>query len=164
MIDSSEQERILHEARSLIAQAVVGDPFVQEHGQLLTPIAVKAPDGSHHSWLVPVIMGDKLVAWLQFLPQLELLRYSTFLRNPQALASCPDKADWLDKSLIRSRAMERANPEERVGEPFLTYDREPTRLVWSVRLTDQSGHERILFVLGKMIYDRPSDGNAAIGG
>ncbi|MGH3130255.1 MAG: hypothetical protein ACRDNX_05520, partial [Gaiellaceae bacterium] len=70
--------------------------------------------------------------------------------EPEAL---PAAGDWLDPSRILERAKTRAQADERLSPPLMTYDRSPERLVWAVRATDPAGRERTIFVAGDTVYE-----------
>jgi len=148
----------------LLARGEVGDEFVREHGELFGPIPVLGPDGALNSWLVSITVGDRLVAWLQLLPDLELLRYSTFMRHPRAIDDCPEKDDWLNVETIKRRARSYAQSEERLGEPWMTYDGNPSRVVWVLEATRADGRSRALMVAGENVFEARNGGSVAIGG
>jgi hypothetical protein len=150
--------RIGEAARQLLASGGVGDDLLRRSATVLRPLPVRAPAGGLHSWFVPVSVGDLLAASFQFLPDGTLMRFSSFQRRPGEFAGCPAAADWLDSDRIQARAVVQRRTNEGTGEPFLTYDRTPDRLVWAVPLTNPRGEVRLIFVAGESVYAPPPEG------
>jgi hypothetical protein len=149
-------EAILIAARRLLAGGAVGDPSLRE-ANVGSPLPVRARGGELHSWFVPIVFGESLAAFLQLMPDATLMRFSSFQRRPGSREGLPAAADWLDATRIRERARGAARAGESAGEPMLTFDRNPDRLVWSVPLTSSSG-ARELLVAGEVVYEPPPAG------
>lgn len=116
--------------------------------RLLEPIPVVDPeDGMLHSWFVPAAVGERLAGFAELLPDLELLRYSSF-PNPVELAS------WTDPATVRARAAELTRADETLGDPVMSYDREPSRLAWLVEATGGAGSTRLIVVSGDLAYEQ----------
>ncbi len=114
---------------------------------ILEPIPVVDPaDGRLRSWFVPVAVEDGLAGFAELRPDLELLRYSSFPRPA-------DLGAWTDPGAVRRRAAELARGDETLGEPVLSFDREPSRIAWLVTATDPEGRSRRLFVAGDFVYE-----------
>jgi hypothetical protein len=150
-------DEVRERAQTLLAAGAVGDDYVQEHGRLEEPVSVREPGGGVHSWFVGVSAGDRLVGFLQLDRELTLLRYSSFQRRPGSLEGAPAKADWLDPGRIRKRAVEKLRPGEAAGDPYLTFDANPSRLAWAVPVVGAAGEGREIFVAGETVYE-PSTG------
>ncbi|HXU15494.1 MAG TPA: hypothetical protein VN708_10230 [Terriglobales bacterium] len=118
-------------------------------------VAVRDWSGGLHSWVVPLTIGAKLVAWAQFSPQYTLQRFSIFLRRETELNRCPNAADWLDPSVVEGRVREKAGPDVRLSTPILTFDRDPSRLVWATVVRDTSGSSQRWFVAGESVWQDP---------
>jgi hypothetical protein len=142
-------------ARQLLASGSVGDEPLRLSATVGSAVSVLNPGGGLHSWFVPVTVGDRLAAFFQFLPDGTLMRFSSFQRRPGELDDCPPVADWLDPDRIRARAEVQRRTDETTGEPFLSYDRTPDRLVWAVPLSDDRGDVRLLYVAGETVYAPP---------
>lgn len=84
-------------------------------------------------------------------------RFSSFQRSPGMREGLPAAADWIDPARIRERARGAARVGETAGEPMLTFDRNPDRLVWAVTLVSSSG-ARELYVAGETVYEPPPEG------
>jgi len=117
------------------------------------PLAVMDPNGTQHSWFVPLEVGEKLAGFAQLLTSLVPMRISSFQRRPQDYEHCPDLADWTDVRRIATRAASLARQGEQLSEPMLTYDGNPSRLAWRVEAKSSSGGTRRLFVAGTAVYE-----------
>jgi len=117
------------------------------------PIAVLDPQGRRHSWYVPLQVGPKLVGFAQLLPSLEPMGVSRFAHRLPDFADYPDLADWTDPARIRELAMAAARPDERLSEPVLSFDQNPSRLAWRVEAVSPTGAKRTLFVAGTTVYE-----------
>lgn len=155
--NTSEGEKARNRVVEMLETGPIGDAALPEAARVLEPIRVAEPDvDGLHSWFVPVAVGDRLAGFAELLPDLELARYSSFQRRPGDAVGLPDLAAWTDPETIRQRAGRGSHPDETLGEPILTYDREPARLAWRVRATDPEGHSRSLFVAGDYVYEQPA--------
>jgi hypothetical protein len=105
------------------------------------------------SWFVPVTVGKLLSGFFQFLPDLTLMRYSSFQRRDDSLEGCPSAKSWADVETIRRHAGKSARPGETPGGAFLTYDRAPSRLAWAVALNSPDGTARTVFVAGQAVWE-----------
>lgn len=147
---------LAQQAERLLRSGCAGDPLVAQHGRTTPPYRITAPDGVPAGWLVGIAVVDQLAGFLQFTPTGELLRYSSFQRRPGSLAGCPLVADWLDPATIRQHAQTQAAPDETLGEPLLTYDHAPTRLVWAVPTRHGDGRAGVICVIGTYAYRPPT--------
>lgn len=155
---AGDATRISQVARQLLESGSIGDEPMRHSAIVLIPLPVLAPGGALHSWFVPITVGDRLVAFFQFLPDGTLMRFSSFHRRPGEFADCPVAADWLDQCRIQARAEIQCQKNETSGEPFLTYDRTPDRLVWAVPLTRAGGEVRHIYVAGETVYAPTPEG------
>lgn len=149
-------------AGGLLAGGTVGDAPLRRHGRVGQPLPVSDRQGAFHSWLVPVTVRDRLAALFQFLGSGELMRFSAFPSARPDYAGCPAAADWLDPQRARQWAAAEAGPGETMGEPFMSFDRTPERLVWAVPLADGRGGSRLVLVAAGQVLS-PSRGDQ-IGG
>jgi hypothetical protein len=152
MLKDHEAKQIRARARHLLRSGKMGNDLIVAAGHIETPIAVHAPDHRLHSWFVPITVADRLVAFFQFLPKGEFMRFSSFQSRAGESARCPAAVDWLDPDRIRARAEAQRQSDETSGEPFLTYDKSPDRLVWAVPLTNARGEVHLIYVAGKTLY------------
>ncbi len=157
MAEEHDSNAILARAQNLLRGGTFGSDQAIQSGRIETPVAVLAPEGSLHSWFVPVTVGNKLNGFFQFLPDGTFMRFSSFQRRPGDLSTCPAAADWLDPVVIKARAEVQRRPNETTGRPFLTYDRTPDRLVWAVPFTNARGEVRLVYVAGETVYMPPPD-------
>jgi hypothetical protein len=155
---AGNEARIAQLARQLLTAGAVGDESLRRSATVLPALPVLAPDGTLHSWFVPITMRDRLAAFFQLLPDGTLMRFSSFQRRPGEFTDCPFAADWLDLYRIKARAEVQRRMDETAGEPFLTYDRSPDRLVWAVPLTQAGGEVRHVYVVGETVYAPPPEG------
>jgi hypothetical protein len=151
----NEDEKVRLRIAGLLETGLIGDAAPLEGARVLKPIPVADPaSGNLHSWFVPVAVDKTLAGFAEVRPDLELVRYSSFQRRPGEAA---DLTDWTDPETIRRHAARASRPDETLGEPILTYDREPSRVAWAVTATDRTGRSRTLYVAGDYVYERPAE-------
>jgi hypothetical protein len=149
-------------AETLLRRGTIGDALVRERGLVRDPVPVVGPDGQVDSFVVAVVVGEKLAGFVQLLPDGTLMRYASFQRHPDSIEGAPDAADWLDPQRIRARVEARLGARESTRTPHLTFDGNPTRLAWLVPVVGAGGSERQLLVAGESVFE-PSGGMDGIG-
>jgi len=117
------------------------------------PLPVVDAAEQQHSWFVPFQRGSRLAGFAQLSLQLEPLRVSSFQRNPSRYDDCPDIADWTDPTLVLERAATQARSDERLSQPVLSFDGDPSRLAWRVEAQNRAGQRRVLYVAGNAVYE-----------
>ncbi len=152
MTSGANVKAVSQQARALFAEGVAQSREVQRNGKVGDPIRIVDPDGGLNSWFVAVQVRDKLAGYMQLSPDLVLMRYASFWRGEEGFKRCPDARSWLDPSYIRERAGMIARPAENLGEPYLTYDKSPTRIAWAVETTDGEGEESVILVAGESAF------------
>lgn len=148
----------------MLADETVGDRLLREQGEVGEPVPVSGPSGELHSWLVPVTLGDKLLAWLQLLPDLQLLQCSSFFSREQETGNCPSTRDWFDPETILRKASAFAKPGEILGEPRFTFAGSPSKLAWAVEATDAQGNMRTIMVAGDAVFEARQADEPVFGG
>jgi hypothetical protein len=152
----SEGERVQRRVAELLTTGLLDDAARREGTRVHEPIPVADPaSGRLHSWFVPIALGDTLAGFAELRSDLELVRYSSFQPRPGGSPGLPTLADWTNPETIRQHAARISRPDETLGEPTLTYDREPTRLAWAVTATDPAGRSRTIYVTGDYVYEQP---------
>lgn len=150
-------ERMLRTARRLLANGDVGDDQLRLQSTVGRPIPVVGAGGELHSWFVPVTVWDRLGGFFQFTAAGAFSRFSAFPRRSADFGECPFVDDWLDAGRIGARAETVRREGETAGVPFLTFDGTPERLVWAVRLSAAEGRERLVYVIGDVVYSPRAD-------
>lgn len=163
MSEARSPREVLHRARELLDSVQVGDGSVRQRESLGTPLIVSHPSGAPYSWLVPVILENHLVGYLQLDLELEMIRYASFQRRPDSLEGVPEALDWLDPDRVLQRAAAVAAPNEDLGKPVLTYDRYPDRLAWRVKARSANGTIRNIMVAGGAAWEQADLGDM-VGG
>jgi hypothetical protein len=139
------------EARRLVA-SLIDTNFISEpraKDAELRAVRISAPDGAAAGWLVGLLIGERLIGFAQLDDALRYRRYSSFA------GAEPPAGDWLESSVVLSRAREQAGPDLDLGEPFLSFDVSPDRIAWVVPATSPDGTGRRLFVAGDEVFERP---------
>lgn len=108
------------------------------HTQLGQPLPVQHPQGGVHSWIVPFMAGAKLLGWAHVSRSLDLLRFSLLPRGRMEL----------DPAHIAERI-----PGALLSGPVLTYDRDPSRLVWRAESRTPDGATRRWLVAGESVWE-----------
>jgi len=164
MPKQSDGNAALRQARSLLESGEIGGSLVQSSGQIEPAKALLDQYGKLHSWFVPVTVGDRLAGFFQFLPDLTMMRYSSFQRHDNSIEGCPTKELWLDEAAILSRFQDYAGAGACVGKPYLTYDKSPSRVVWAAVFKASDGTTRTLQATGKTIEDLSRKEDQSFGG
>jgi hypothetical protein len=139
------------EARRLVANLINTNfiPEARAKDAELHAVQITALDGAPAGWLVGLVIGERLIGFAQLDEAFRFRRYSSF-----AGAEPPAK-DWLESSVVLSRAREQAGADLDFGEPFLSFDASPDRIAWVVPATGPDGTGRRLFVAGDQVFERP---------
>ncbi len=169
MRTSDKSRRVFQKAQELFESGLVQDAVVRSQGQLNKPIPIIGPEADLAGWFVGVTIGNQIVGFMQFDRQMQVLRYSSFQKSPGSLVGCPPRDDWLDASAVKKRAKAHIGVGDQIASPYLTYDGNPSRLVWAVPVKMRREGHKIIFVAGDFAYvaDQPrgteptTDGNAA---
>ena len=156
MSKDREATKILKRAREQLRSEETGGFTIRKSGRVEQPTPVLGPKGDLHSWFVPVTVGDLLVGFFEFQPDLTLMRYSSFQRQEDSLEGCPGAESWIDTNAIQRRGETNARPGEKAREPFLTYDGAPSRLAWAVVLESPDGTTRTVHVAGNAVWEAPT--------
>lgn len=140
------------EARRLVANLIDTDfiPESRARDAELRTVRITALDGAPAGWLVALVIGERLIGFAQFDEALRFRRYSSFAgREPPA-------GDWLESSVVLSRAREGTGADLDFGEPFLSFDVSPDRIAWVVPAMGPDGTGRRVFVAGDEVFERPA--------
>ncbi|MCZ7681609.1 MAG: hypothetical protein M5U28_23560 [Sandaracinaceae bacterium] len=116
------------------------------------PLPVTQPGGAPAGWLVGIVVGERLVGFLQFDLESRVLRTSWFPMRSESLEGCPLAVTWLDASAVSRRARELLESGEELDAPRLTYDREPSRLQWLVPVRVGSHPRGSIAVVGDSAF------------
>ena len=145
--DELDRKALVIEREAQRALAGGGHAMPRE-AKLRPALPVRTLAGELHDWFVPVVVGDRIVAFMRYTPRCVLKGTSSFMRQPGVIEGCPLAADWLDEERIRLRAKALAAPGEDVGEAMLSFDGVPDRLAWALPLRRQGAEPRWVFVAG----------------
>ena len=143
-------EKIYEKAHLFFNTGITQDSLVENLGTVEETIPIYGPDSNIVSYFVGITVQDKIVGFMQFDVEHRLMRYSTFQRKKGSLESCPPAKSWLDPNYIKELAKTKILPGEELMTPFLTYDREITRIVWAVKTRNE--RPRTIFVAGDYVY------------
>lgn len=161
MKTEEEIDEILNRVRDrtmeLFKSGMFSDVKITSGGNIETPIQMFNPDGSICAWYVGITIGDRLVGYMQFTDELVLMSFSVYGKD-----GLPKT--WLNPSAILDLAKMKSEAGDELMEPFLSYDRNPSRIAWAIRYKDKSGKIGTIFVAGEYVYkvlegqDRPGRG------
>jgi hypothetical protein len=150
--------KIEDKATKLLSGGSFGDPELRKSGTVALAHPVNVPGNGLHSWITPIIVGDQFVAFFQFLPDGTLMRFSAFNNKPGEYESCPKYKDWFDSKRISKIAGTLKKDGEEIGEPYLSFDKSPDRIVWGIPLIHKSGASRIVFLINNLPYESSDEG------
>jgi hypothetical protein len=145
--DRDERGSVVRRVRTLLEEGFFQLPSGAEPRH---PFPVRGPDGRIHSWMVPFVANGKLVAWAQIGRALEFLRFSLVAGG--RIKASPDAADWLDSEKVSARIATTAGTSDFLAPPVLTYDRDPSRLVWAAEVRTPDGRSQRWFVAGTSVW------------
>lgn len=141
---------VADDARRLAADLIESGfiPDARAKGAELHALQISGPDGAPAGWFVGLVERGLLLGFAQFDLELRFRRYSSFA------GAEPAANDWLEPSMVLSRARERSAADLEFGEPFLSYDVSPDRIAWIVPATGPNGSGRHVFVAGDEVFER----------
>ena len=146
------RSKVYQKAQALFNEGITDSSLIQKIGKVEIPIAIHEPGGDLEAWLVGVVARDKLVGYMRFKDDLELLSYSSFQRKKDSIDECPDTKTWLDPESVLKRANSVAQPGDHLKQPVLSYDQHPDRIAWAVRATGEKGEDKLIYVAGEFVY------------
>jgi hypothetical protein len=159
VIGEDERASVLQRVNALVDQGFIRSP--KGGAELRLPMPIYSPTGSVHSWMVPFVADEKLLAWAQIGRGLEFLRFS-LVAGGRADA-CPAAADWLDAAVVAARIAKAAAPRHLVSDPVLSYDRDPSRLVWVADVAKPGEPKHHWFAAGTEVW-RERENQEVTGG
>ncbi|WP_169581583.1 MULTISPECIES: hypothetical protein [Microbacterium] len=127
--------------------------FADDPALLGDPIGIRDASGELAAWFVPQVSGNRLLGFVELMPDLAHRRTSRF-GTPQ------DARAWLDPAAVRERAAEALAPGEAAGDPYLSFDGALDRRAWAVPV---DGTSDVVFVAGEAVW-RGRRGEDAVGG
>lgn len=145
-------EEVKKTAVKLFNYPIVQDSFVKTNGKIENPIPILETSGYINSWFVGVSVNKRLAGFMQIDNDLNLLRYSSFQRVPNSIEGCPEADTWLSPKKILTLAKTKADKDDSLSEPILTYDQNPSRIVWSIIAKKKNGNTRTIYVAGEFVY------------
>jgi hypothetical protein len=143
----SERASVIRRVRNLLDERFFQPPSGAEPRE---PLPVRGSDGHIHSWMVPFVANGKLVAWAQIGRALEFLRFSLVAGG--RIEASPDATDWLDSERVSARIADIAGTSDFLAPPILTYDRDPSRLVWAAEVRTAEGRSQRWFAAGTSVW------------
>jgi hypothetical protein len=148
------RNKVYDKAVELLSTGVLieNNPLIQEFGKVETPIPIYDLENRIASWFVGITVRDRIVSFLQFDDNLTFMRYSTFLHKNDSVEGCPKSFTWLKPTYIQKLARAKASPDDKLSAPFMTYDKNPSRIVWAVRASDIHGRIKTILVCGTFVY------------
>jgi hypothetical protein len=151
---SNTRNKVQEKATELLHSrvSIENNPLIQRSGNVQTPIPIYDLKNRIVSCFVGITIKDRIVPFFQFDENLTFMRYSTFLHKSNSVESCPKAVTWLKPIHILKLARAKASSGDKLSAPFLTYDRNPARIVWTVRASDSHGHTKKILVSGTFVY------------
>lgn len=153
MTDNEDIATEIHRhALSLFRNGIAESALVEKSGKVEKPIPIHGADHAIEAWYVGVVVGDKLAGYMRLQNNLTLLGYSSFQRRQDSVDECPYADTWLDPITVLELAKSVTGPNDRLEQPFLGYDKNPSRLAWHVRVSTDNGEEKLVLVAGGHVY------------
>lgn len=153
---NSDESSAREAAKRVLRSGRVGDRLAREEGEVMDPLVLHGPAGEHAGWVAGVVRGSRLLGFIQLERDGRFRRYVSLLSRFGTPDSCPEPDAWFDPDRVVRRAGELSADDERLGEPILTFDRNPDRIVWEIPAVSGSG-ERTFQVLGEHTAVKSND-------
>ena len=133
---------------ALFADASLGEP-------LLVHDVAKQPS----YWLVPVVLGGKVVGSIRISATGGVAAIASYCRDPGSLLRCPDVVTRISADEAERRAASRLDVAsgEVASPPVYVHDGSPGREAWLVETLALGRPARRIFVTASRIYERPVD-------
>jgi hypothetical protein len=147
--------KIKNIVRRYLASAPGIDPGTRRSSVMDEPRPVLNPDRQQHSWLVGVRVNGRRVGFVQVLLDGTVMRYSMFPLVPDRMSET-SAAELFSPAKARERIAAAAHECQIVDGPFLTYDRNPDRLVWAAVVRTRHGARQLMFAVGDSVYEAPA--------
>lgn len=102
-----------------------------------SPITVKNTDGKDQHWFVPLLTGKKANGYAQVEKDLKVSQVAIFGATPE------DRGSWIEASFFEKPPLEVINsikaryPQMEMSEPFFSYDQNPAKWGWIVKLKNE---------------------------
>lgn len=150
----SKNRKVYEEAVNTLKKGVsIGNnPVINKYGKVQAPIPIYDLENKIVSWFVGITVRDRIVSFLQYDENINFIRYSEFLHKNESLERCPKAFTWLKPAYIKKLARTKVSPGYSLSTPFMTYDTNPSRIVWAVRASDNHNHKKTIFVAGTFVY------------
>lgn len=149
-IRNEVHEKAIQYIRSDVSVEV--NKLIAKSGKVQIPIPIYDVEGKIVSWFVGVTIRDRIVSFLQFDKNLRTMRHSTFLNKDSYVESCPKAFTWLDPKYIEEQARQKASPDDKLMQPFMTYDGSLSQIVWAVKTCENQDRVKTIFVTGSYVY------------
>jgi hypothetical protein len=145
-------EEVYRQAIEFFKSSIANNFLVKIKTKVEKPIPIAEPSGGIHSWFVALTADKSLIGFMQIDSSLSLLRYSSFQRDPNSLQGCPEADTWLNPKRILTLAKTKADKGDSLSDPILTYDQNPSRIVWSIIARKTNGKTNTIYVAGEYVY------------
>jgi hypothetical protein len=132
---------------ALFAEASIGEP-------LLVHDLAKRPS----YWLVPVLLGEKVVGFVRVSQDGGVEAIGSYCRDRSRLAECPDWVTHITSDEAERRARPRLDTasDEVASPPVYVHDGPPGREAWLVETSAHGQPVRRLFLTASGMYERPA--------
>ena len=109
-------------------------------------------------WVIPVLLQERVIGFIQVLGDGRVARFGAFYRDPQQLGSCPLIVTGISAQEALSRAKLQAGKQvgETLSQPIYVHNGAPGREAWLVETLREGKPSRWIFVTAALIYERPA--------
>jgi hypothetical protein len=121
------------------------------------PMLVRNVSGAASYWLVPVVLGGRVVGFARVLPSGVVAAFGAFYRRVSEIAHCPLVVTRIDADEAARLAATRidAARDEEAAAPVYVHDGPPGREAWMVGVLRHGQFVRHVFVTPGSVYERP---------
>jgi hypothetical protein len=148
----SHDEEAAARARAVAVDALARSLAVEPRASeaTLVPRPLESPGRTPAGWLVWLIAGGRVLGAVQLAVDLTFRRYASFGER------APPAEEWLEPATAAARVRRLLAPGEEIEEVFQSYDSNPDRFAWRVRVRGYEGRPRLFVVAGTDVSERPA--------
>jgi len=120
------------------------------------PVLVRTVELEPSYWIVPTVLHDKVLGYIEVDPDGHALGHACFYQSPDDLQSCPNVVTHLNAQEAYQQAEEVRNTYlgAEFTEPVFVHDGPHNRLAWMIEIRIEGEVVNRVFVTPSYVYQR----------